>query len=109
MITARSCDPVQWDKVMRKAEILWDSKSSSSPCGRDGKIMGSMDPQNAGMGIFCTERKVPVPKPSLPSVAQPPLGTRWPGDPFRATPGTSRLLPLRSVPRAGGWEQLSES
>lgn len=95
---------------MRKGENPWDSKPSASSCGRDGGLAGRTNPQNAGMGIFCRERKVLMPKSSLPLLAHPPFrrAAAWGPIPSRP-PAALRLLPPWSIPRAGGWEQLSES
>lgn len=90
---------------MRKGENPWESKPLSS-CSRGGGLVGRMDPRNARIGMFCRDRKVPVPKssPHLPFRRV----TVWGPFPFQP-PATPRLFPLWSVPRAGGWEQLSES
>lgn len=97
---------------MRKGENPWDSKPSSSSCGRDGGLAGRMDPpQTPGMGIFCKEKKkCQCQNPPSPRWLIHPSGGQRRGDPFPpGPPATPRLLPLRSIPRAGGWEQLSES
>lgn len=60
---------------MRKGENPWDGKPSSSSCRRLEGRMEPPPPQNIGMGLFYRERKMPVPKSCLPSLARPPFGS----------------------------------
>lgn len=106
MITVTPCDLVQRDKTTRKGEIPATANPPHPPVAGVERT----NPQNTKKWEHLAQEETRQwPNPPCPKCLPQPWGHGSVGTPPMAAPCPSRPLPLPSIPRAGGWEQLAES